>query len=247
MAKATIAFSKARGKVGGLVFRHDAGVGTIVSEYNPHPANPRTLAQTKQRNKMNLAGRMSKITPYEVIAGLALKRRKARTMFVSSIIRSATYIQTPTATSGTCSLLFDELKLSKGLVVNVQAEAELVESTSKAKVTLTGNTADNGIDGCIVVAYIAKGPDVFMADFKKANAGTSEVEFDFSTYDIEQADEGTMLIYVIPIRHIDGETTVWYQNLGFSDGGYATMYAASLASAGAYAESIYAGSVTYAE
>lgn len=99
MAKGKNMLGKFRGKVGATVFRTEAGIGQIASEYNPNPKNPRTLAQTKQRSKMNLAGLISSMTPAGALFGLDTKRRFARSAFVSNIIKQAVVSGTGTTES----------------------------------------------------------------------------------------------------------------------------------------------------
>lgn len=77
------------GKVGNVVFSKGAN-GTIGRSYQPQVANPKTLSQTTQRAKMNLVGRMSKITPAEILMGLGSSKLERRGWFNRHLLSVAT-------------------------------------------------------------------------------------------------------------------------------------------------------------
>ena len=77
------------GKVGNVVFSKGAN-GTIGRSYQPKVANPKTLGQTSQRAKMNLVGRMSKITPAELLIGLGSSKLERRGWFNRHLLDTAT-------------------------------------------------------------------------------------------------------------------------------------------------------------
>lgn len=77
------------GKVGNVVFSKGAN-GTIGRSYQPQVANPKTLGQTTQRAKMNLVGRMSKITPAELLMGLGSSKMERRMWFNRHLLDVAT-------------------------------------------------------------------------------------------------------------------------------------------------------------
>lgn len=58
MAKQTSLFGKISGKIGSVVFSTSGGE-TISREYNPHVANPSTMAQVNQRARMKLMSQLS--------------------------------------------------------------------------------------------------------------------------------------------------------------------------------------------
>lgn len=77
------------GKVGNVVFSKGAN-GTIGRAYQPQVANPKTLGQSSQRAKMNLVGRMSKITPGELLMGLGSSKMDRRVRFNRHLLDVAT-------------------------------------------------------------------------------------------------------------------------------------------------------------
>lgn len=58
MAKQTSLFGKISGKIGSVVFSTSGGE-TIAREYNPHVANPSTMAQVNQRARLKLMSQLS--------------------------------------------------------------------------------------------------------------------------------------------------------------------------------------------
>lgn len=58
MAKQTSLFGKISGKIGSVIFSTSGGE-TISREYNPHVANPSTMAQVNQRARMKLMSQLS--------------------------------------------------------------------------------------------------------------------------------------------------------------------------------------------
>lgn len=58
MGKVTSLYGKTKGKIGSIVFSTSGGE-TIAREYNPHVANPSTMAQVNQRARMKLMSQLS--------------------------------------------------------------------------------------------------------------------------------------------------------------------------------------------
>lgn len=78
------------GKVGNVVFvKGEKGV-SYGRTYQPQVANPKTIGQTDQRAKMNLVGRMSQVTPAEVLIGLGGSKRMRRAEFNKMLLGVAT-------------------------------------------------------------------------------------------------------------------------------------------------------------
>lgn len=78
MGKVTSLYGKTMGKIGSIVFSTSGGQ-TIAREYNPHVANPNTMAQINQRARMKLMSQLSAaLSPVIVMQkdGLVSKRNK---------------------------------------------------------------------------------------------------------------------------------------------------------------------------
>lgn len=78
MGKVTSLYGKTMGKIGSIVFSTSGGQ-TIAREYNPHVANPNTMAQINQRARMKLMSQLSaSLSPVIAMTkdGLVSKRNK---------------------------------------------------------------------------------------------------------------------------------------------------------------------------
>lgn len=78
MGKVTSLYGKTKGKIGSIVFATSGGQ-TIAREYNPHVANPNTMAQVNQRARMKLMSQLSAaLSPVLAMTkeGLVSKRNK---------------------------------------------------------------------------------------------------------------------------------------------------------------------------
>lgn len=77
------------GKVGSIVYMKGENGETYGRTYVSNPANPKTPAQLAQRAKVNLVGRLSGITPKNLIAPLGLGGRKNRSLFSKTLLDGA--------------------------------------------------------------------------------------------------------------------------------------------------------------
>lgn len=106
MGKVTSLYGKTTGKIGSIVFSTSGGE-TIAREYNPHVANPNTMAQVTQRARMKLMSQLSAAFA-DVVAmrkdGLVSKRNK----FVK---RNFGYSQ---GLNGVAQVSYENLQLTEG-------------------------------------------------------------------------------------------------------------------------------------
>lgn len=200
MSKGQILLGKQRGKVGGFVARVDSGVGQVLSEYNPHPKNPRTLAQTTQRAKMNLAGQISKVVPAECIVGLDTNGRKARSKFVSNLLKS---IEVSGTSPIAASIYYSLLKFSEGLPEGIVASASYNTSAAEVWVDLSFTGTSEKCIGAMVIGLEHTSNE---SEFKMAPVLTYKVvEKEESTVTVELArssaasSPAVMDIYIVPI------------------------------------------------
>lgn len=213
MAKVKVLFGQMRGKVGGMVFRHDPDGFTVASEYNPKPANPRSELQTTQRNKMSLAGQISKITPSMALAALSTNKRKARSMFVSNIIKNAV---TPTVEGGvfTANEQTRTLVFSKGAAVPLVIAGAYDGTNKKLTVTITNDDAQADVVAYRVIVYITEAMEwryCTVMDVTAANAGIPKT-VDIVIPDSVAGDSSNFAkAYVVPVVAADADARVRYQ------------------------------------
>lgn len=79
-----------RGKVGTTVFSKGENGLSYGRSYQPQVYNPKTIRQVNQRAKMNLVGRMSKVTPKDLIVGMTgSNNRQRRSIFNRCLLYAA--------------------------------------------------------------------------------------------------------------------------------------------------------------
>lgn len=250
MAKGENMLGKFRGKVGATVFRIEAGVGQISSEYNAHPKNPRTIAQTKQRTKMNLAGLFSKMTPYAALAGMGDSRRKARSEFVSNIVKHASVTGSGTATSPfVASIEPSGLVFSKGGSGNCTIARALYEGSHVIGTPLVAN-GNRNVTALMMVVVVSKGSlvkEIAVGSTNVPETGvTSPVDVTLSTG--TPTAEDNVDCYAFPVLKSDGAASIMSDlDIDWANDQYSVSVARSLASINAFGASYYVGKATQGE
>lgn len=106
MGKVTSLYGKTTGKIGSIVFSTSGGE-TIAREYNPHVANPNTMAQVNQRARMKLMSQLSaSLAPVIAMTkeGLVSKRNKfVKRNFANSY-----------ASDGIAQISYENVQLTEG-------------------------------------------------------------------------------------------------------------------------------------
>ena len=106
MGKVTSLYGKTTGKIGSIVFATSGGE-TIAREYNPHVANPNTMAQVNQRARMQLMSQLSaSLAP--VVAMRKEGLTSARNKFVQRNF-GASY-----ASGGIAQISYENVQLTSG-------------------------------------------------------------------------------------------------------------------------------------
>lgn len=106
MGKVTSLYGKTKGKIGSIVFSTSGGE-TIAREYNPHVANPNTMAQVNQRARMKLMSQLSaSLSP--VVAMRKEGLTSARNKFVQRNF-GASY-----ASGGVAQISYENVQLTSG-------------------------------------------------------------------------------------------------------------------------------------
>ena len=226
------------------MFRHDPSGFTVMSEYNPTPANPRTLLQTTQRSKMNMAGLLSKMTPYMAIAGLDANRRSARSMFVSNIIKNVTSVSS--ATGATQTLAAAALKLSNGRNILTRVGFGTWSQDQTIAVTVYNDETNINFLFARVVVYFSKGGKYISCQVADTAtiAATQSLAVNIAVPLPIQEEGGEMNVYVIPVVDDGSEARALYQNYiadPESSEDYQVAFTRSLVSLGVFGESVFGG------
>ena len=89
MGKVVGLVGAASGKIGNLVYAVTNGIQTA-RVYQPIISNPKSIGQSMQRARGNLAGRISGYVPRTAIMGLGVNARQRRGEFLRNILKRAT-------------------------------------------------------------------------------------------------------------------------------------------------------------
>lgn len=239
------AMGKQRGKIGGMVCRQLPGVGTVATEYQPMVRNPRTLGQTKQRSKMNLAGLFSKLTPYVAIAGLNPNKRIARSEFVANLLKRATITGDGTSASPFIAAVAPaDVVFSKGVGGNFGT----VQVTYNANdITFTVENAYGAApnySGAICIAVCSKAGETLDVAVGVGTVAAGQNSFTCTvTTNVALSNTGCNVdCYLVPILKVEAATGVSFDpTLNFTTDNYNVSVARTLAAVGAYGGSFYAG------
>ena len=124
------------GKVGNVVFVKGEKGTSYGRTYQPQVANPKTTGQIDQRAKMNLVGRMSQVTPAEVLIGLGTTKRMRRAEFNKILLDAAT-VQHSIGAPVIAKMAPANVVFSKG--------AQPIEATVSTAATVTAEGANIGL------------------------------------------------------------------------------------------------------
>lgn len=192
------------GKVGNVVFVKGEKGTSYGRTYQPIVANPKTIGQVDQRAKMNLAGRMSQVTPFEAILGMGESKRMRRSEFTKNLLEVATIDRTQPG-SVVAKILPEDVVFSRGaqtLEANVSTPATTTASALTMSLTLVDASLAGAYGERIVVAVVDPSDKAGYSLVKFA-----DVVFDDTTaksvtvnYGAAIADESLVCVYRLPFR-----------------------------------------------
>lgn len=141
MAKQTSLFGKISGKIGSVVFSTSGGE-TISREYNPHVANPSTMAQVNQRARLKLMSQLSaSLAPVIAIPKQGLV--SARNAFTKLNFDASM------ASNGIAQITYENVQLTNGNLALPTLEAVRAEGSG-----ITINLAEDASNAVNRVIYI---------------------------------------------------------------------------------------------
>lgn len=190
------------GKVGNVVFCKGAKGETYGRAYQPQVANPKTVGQVDQRAKMNLVGRMSQVTPPEVLIGLGSTKRLRRAAFNKILLDAAT-VQHSIGAPVIAKMTPDSVIFSKGaqpIEASVSTQAAVTANSATIGLTLSNSDLANKYGERIVVAVIDPSDKagyslIKYTDVVFTNTTAQSVEI---LYGAPIAEESMVCIYRIP-------------------------------------------------
>lgn len=125
----------ASGKIGNLVYAVTNGIQTA-RVYQPIVSNPKSIGQSQQRARGNLAGRISSFVPRTAIMGLGVNARLRRGEFLRNILKKATV--TMSGSNYVAKIQPADVLFSKGAVILPVTMQSVTAAAHSVAVVLTG-------------------------------------------------------------------------------------------------------------
>lgn len=165
MAKTPIGLGQFSGRVGGVVYAVQAG-RQVVRAYQPVVSNPKSTAQSIQRAKGNLVGRISKITPWQILEGLGDNKFNRRSRFLRLLLQKTTAGQAAgDPTQFNAKLNDSDFVFSEGPLVPLHTVGTLSATAQNVQygiITSTGAPAAlAALQGLLVVTVIKQSSGVW--------------------------------------------------------------------------------------
>lgn len=192
------------GKIGTVVYSKGEKGVSYARSYQPVVYNPKTIGQTDQRAKMNLVGRVSQVTPYEVLLGMGGNKRNRRSEF-NKILLDAAIIDRSSPNTVIAKIGPESVVFSKGaqtLEANVSTAGSTTGTAATIGLTLVNGALAGKYGERIVVAVIDPNDKAGYSLIKYA-----DVVFDDTTaksvtinYGAPIADESMVCIYRLPYQ-----------------------------------------------
>lgn len=205
------------GKVGNVVFvKGEKGI-SYGRTYQPQVANPKTIGQTDQRAKMNLVGRMSQVTPAEVLIGLGGSKRMRRAEF-NKLLLNAAVVEHSVGAPIIAKMSPENVIFSKGpqsIEATISTPGATTASSATIGLTLSNDDLVGKYGERVVVAVIDPSDKAGYSLIKY-----EDVVFDGTTaksveirYGAPIADESMVCIYRIPYLLTEEGSTMRTQTL----------------------------------
>lgn len=209
MAKTPIGLGQFSGRVGGVVYAIQAG-RQVVRAYQPVVSNPKSTTQSLQRAKGNLVGRISKITPWQILEGLGDNKFNRRSRFLRLLLRKVTAGQAAGDPSTfNAKLLDSDFVFAEGALIPLYDISAATVTAAAVNVTLTraaGISADMAASqGVLVVAVIKQSSGVFE-EVTYRFVSPSELTSGSSAIQLRHRQEGAFeaAVYLAPFGTADG-------------------------------------------
>lgn len=210
--------SQWRGRVGGQVYKVVNGKQVVVP-YSGAKRKSTSLAQQSVQVRFALAGKLSKITPAEILAGLNGSKVDRRSEFTRNITKRATVSVIDDGFQA--SIDAPNVIFSKGEVINI----DLSGITMNAAGLITGNIANinEKVDAVLVIGVVSKGGDYTNVVYQVAPVENSAATVNLSN-ELGTGVEITVQLYYVPLTVSDTArqflSTSEYDQLGTGNDEY---------------------------
>lgn len=205
MGKVTSLQGKATGKVGSMVYSVSGGQ-MIAREYQPHVANPSTVAQTNQRASFKLLSQVAAaLAPVIVIPKEGLK--SSRNLFIK---RNASSV---TSNQGIAQLTYENLQLTNG-----NAGLPAIEATRAAESGISIHLAERCDAAVTRVVYILyKKTSEQTLQYVQSiivEAAGAEGKFPGTLYYVE----GDICLFAYGMKDLNAKASAKYYNYNVANG-----------------------------
>ena len=226
------------GKVGPIVGAKNPNGGYQLRPHVTEVANPRTVAQTMQRAKINLAGRFSSFTPKEVLYGFRGNATKRRSAFMKNLINNTQSSQEDAGTIK-ASIIKNKVKFSEGTAASpITATVTLSIQTQQVSVSLNGLD----IDERVIIVGVFKGANDITGISSVLATTNAAVLLDWPT----NVAPTEVDIYAVPITVAEGDASWSYSALGSAtDITYSAVAAALQSSMNVYHATQFVGTTSF--
>lgn len=252
MAKTPNGLGQYSGKVGGVVYAVQNGQ-QIVRSYQPVVSNPKSLAQRKQRAKANLVGRISQITPWQILVGLGANRRDRRSRFLRLAMSAAVVPDEPSdPNSITAKLEPGGYRFSEGAIMPAIYHSSATAAVRTIDIVLNRLTgvddATWAVSGALIVVVVMSTNGLYEAVYYRF---VSSSEFSQSVMNVQfsHIGEGGYIanIYIAPFEVTDSSklSIITGQLESDSNAFAATMSANPSELPLVWGNSIFSGTATY--
>jgi hypothetical protein len=202
------------GKKAGVV-TYEAGGQLIAREYNPHPANPRTLKQIQQRAKIKLLSQMGALMRF-YIAIFPTDGRSARAQF-SSINWKKISAQDETAQINYTQI---EISASTFPLPTIDRSVTLIEDHWRKRIYVTEEPAEEikrvfyfifrkDLNGSLVLA------DYYLSERRSTPANPGYFNWAGATFEIDDSGHSLYdyVVYAVAMCDKSEEATEYFLNL----------------------------------
>lgn len=214
------------GKVGNVVYFVRNGQ-QLMRVYVPKPANPKSTAQSVQRLKFALAGKLSSVVPREALEGFGGSRTERRGKFIREVVHGATVL------NGIASVRDEDIVFSEGtLATNMLHSLTPVSGASRIYKGVTIQTTwpdsvpdmEGGYEERYVVLFLNNTTSVFdygltgVLNVPTTAGGSRETQVTLRVGDGSVAY--TAIVYVYPFMRVTGSVGggMRVSSLGTGDG-----------------------------
>lgn len=210
MGKVTSLYGKTTGKIGSIVFSTSGGE-TIAREYNPHVANPNTMAQINQRAQMKLMSQLSAA----LAPSLAYTKDglvSARNKFVKRNFEN-TY-----SLNGVAQCSYENLQLTEGnlglpsIFIGGQA------SGTNRNITFGFPEEPNSNIARVVYSVFTKTEEGKLNFYKSLIISQRETQGAYFVGGMDAVPQGELVIYAYGMIDTSENATARYGNLNVTDG-----------------------------